>query len=181
MKSKLAILVLCVANLSQMFAGQEDFLMPGDNLIVEGVPKIPMQLADDVGRYTEFRFAGIASWHPVRREMLIVTRFAETYQVHLVKFPGGARTQLTFFKDNVSAVSYEPTKGDYFGCGKDSGGTENYQKYRYDFGTGAITLLTDGKSRNTGGLWSNKGDRYVYGSTRRNGQDVDLWVMNPSD
>ncbi|MDB6064686.1 MAG: hypothetical protein JWR26_894 [Pedosphaera sp.] len=46
---------------------------------------------------------------------------------------------------------------------------------------GAITLLTDGKSRNTGGLWSNAGDQYVYGSTRRNGQDVDLWVMNPSD
>jgi dipeptidyl aminopeptidase/acylaminoacyl peptidase len=98
-----------------------------------------------------------------------------------VKFPGGARTQLTFFKDSAGGASYQPTKGDYFVFGKDVGGNEFYQKYRYDFATGAVTLLTDGKSRNTGGAWSCAGDRLVYGSTRRNGQDVDLWVMNPAD
>jgi dipeptidyl aminopeptidase/acylaminoacyl peptidase len=149
--------------------------------VVEGIPPIPTRLADEIGRYTEFRVAGIASWHPTKREMLVVTRFADTYQVHLVKFPGGARTQLTFFKDSVAGATYQPTKGDYFIFGKDSGGDENYQKYRYDFATGAITLLTDGKSRNTGGTWSNNGDEFVYSSTRRNGRDVDLWMMNPAD
>jgi dipeptidyl aminopeptidase/acylaminoacyl peptidase len=183
MKRKLAILVLCAVCFSpdSILAGQDDYLVPGDNLVVEGIPKIPLQLADEVSRYTEFRGAGIASWHPTRRELLVVTRFADTYQIHLVKFPGGARTQLTFFKDNAWGATYQPTRGDYFVFSKDSAGDENYQKYRYDFATGAITLLTDGKSRNTGGLWSNAGDQFVYGSTRRNGRDVDLWVMNPSD
>lgn len=180
MKNTLMLLVVCVTNVFAAFAAT-DYIAPGDNLVVEGIPKIPAQLADEVSRYTEFRRAWLGSWHPTRREMLIVTRFAETYQVHLVKFPAGARTQLTFFKDNVRGASYQPTRGDYFVFGKDSGGNENFQKYRYDFATGSITLLTDGKSRNTGGRWSNAGDLYVYGSNRRNGEDIDLWCMNPSD
>ena len=78
-------------------------------------------------------------------------------------------------------VSYQPTRGDYFIFSKDSGGDENYQNYRYDFATGQITLLTDGKSKNGPAVWSNRGDRIVYSSTRRNGTDVDLYVENPLD
>ena len=183
MKRKLAILALCATSFSpdSIFASQDDFVVPGDNLVAEGIPNISVRLADEVGRYGEFRDAQLASWHPTRREMLIATRFGDTSQIHLVKFPGGARTQLTFFKEGVRSATYQPTRGDYFIFSKDSRGDENYQMYRYDFATGAITLLTDGKSRNTGGLWSNAGDQFVYGSTRRNGQDVDLRVMDPSD
>jgi dipeptidyl aminopeptidase/acylaminoacyl peptidase len=180
MTANFTALILCALSSISTFAAS-DYVTPGDNLVVENIPKIPASLADDVNRYTEFRSAALASWHPTRREMLVTTRFADSVQVHLVKFPGGARTQLTFFKDRVGDVSYQPTKGDYFVFGKDTGGDENFQRYRYDFATGAVTLLTDGKSRNTGGLWSHAGDRYVYGSTRRNGQDVDLWMMNPAD
>jgi dipeptidyl aminopeptidase/acylaminoacyl peptidase len=183
MNSKVALLALCTIGFStgSAFAAPDPYLTPGDNLVVEGIPKIPVKLADEISRYTEFREAGLSSWHPTRREMLIATRFADTWQVHLVKFPGGARTQLTFYKENVGGVQYQPTTGDYFVFSKDCGGDENYQKYRYDFSTGAVTLLTDGKSRNTGGIWSNGGDQFVYGSTRRNGQDVDLWVINPAE
>src|SRR5216117_345834 len=79
----------------------EKVIAPGDNLVVQGIPPIPARLADEVGRYGEFRTAGFLSWHPLRREMLVVTRFANTYQIHRVSMPGGARTQLTFFPDNV--------------------------------------------------------------------------------
>ena len=48
------------------------------------------------------RPAGFADWHPTQREMLITTRFADTAQVHHVKMPGGARTQLTFFNEPVA-------------------------------------------------------------------------------
>ncbi len=58
---------------------------------------------------------------------------------------------------------------------------EFFQAYRYDLPTGAITLLTDGRSRNTGGAWSTAGDRIAYASTRRNGRDTDLYVMAPTD
>lgn len=159
----------------------DDVVVPGDNLVLQGIPPIPSRLMEETGRYTEMRQAAFASWHPTRREMLILTRFADATQVHLVKQPGGARTQLTFFKDGVQDASFQPTHGDYFVFSKDTGGDENYQKYRFDINTGAVTLLTDGKSRNTGGLWSNGGDLFAYSSTRRNGTDVDLWILNPAD
>ena len=44
-----------------------------------------------------------------------------------------------------------------------------------------MTLLTDGKSRNTGAVWSNGGDRIAYGSTRRTGNDVDIYVVAVKD
>jgi dipeptidyl aminopeptidase/acylaminoacyl peptidase len=41
-------------------------------------------------------------------------------------------------------------------------------------------LLTDGgRSQNGGVSWANAGDRIAYGSTRRNGADRDLYVMDP--
>ena len=39
---------------------------------------------------------------------------------------------------------------------KDIGGNEFYQIYFYDFDSGKSTLLSDGKSRNMLGSWSNK-------------------------
>jgi dipeptidyl aminopeptidase/acylaminoacyl peptidase len=64
---------------------------------------------------------------------------------------------------------------------KDIGGGEWFQLYRYDMDTAKTTLLTDGKSRNLPGSWSTSGDQIAYVSTRRTGQDTDLWVMNPAD
>ena len=113
--------------------------------------------------------------------MLIGTRFAEAQQLHLVVAPGGVRSQLTFFDEPVSDASYQPTLGEYAVFSKDVGGAEFFQKYRLDFATGQVTLLTDGTSRNVGGVWSHSGTWYAYGSTRRDGRDVDLWVMNPAD
>jgi dipeptidyl aminopeptidase/acylaminoacyl peptidase len=156
-------------------------VVPGDNLVVEGVPPIPATLPEEVRRYTEFRSATLASWHPVRREMLISTRFGDTPQVHLLKMPGGARTQLTFFPERVAGAAFRPKTGDQFVFSKDVGGNEFFQLYRYDLATGDVTLLTDGKSRNTDPLWSHDGTRLVYGSTRRNKKDVDLYTVNPSD
>src|SRR6266571_617926 len=175
------IMSLLLASSVTVVVAQNDVVSPSDNLVVEGIPRIPLAMAEGINRYTEFRYAGLSNWHPTKREMLIGTRFADTSQIHLVKFPGGARTQLTFFRDSVIGASYQPTDGNYFVFSKGVGGNENYQKYRYDFATGAITLLTDGKSRNTGGVWANAGNWYAYESTRRNGEDVDIWMLNPAD
>src|SRR5258707_7903887 len=160
---------------------QSGEVAPNENLVVEGVPKIPAALAEAVGRYSEFRSADFTSWHPTKREMLIETRFADTAQVHQVKFPGGARTQITFFPDRIAGAEYQPANGDSFLFVKDVGGGEFFQLYRYDFAAGDITLLTDGKSRNTGPRWSYQGDRVAYGSTKRTGSDVDIWVVNAAD
>jgi dipeptidyl aminopeptidase/acylaminoacyl peptidase len=179
MKSCLRVLGLMF--LSALVFAQSDEVVPNENLVVEGIPKIPASIGEAAGRYSEFRAADFDSWHPARREMLIGTRFGDTAQVHQVKFPGGARTQLTFFPDRVGGGIYEPVHGESFLFTKDVGGGEFYQIYRYDFSSGTITLLTDGKSRNTDAHWSYQGDRIAYGSTKRNGNDVDIWVVGAND
>jgi dipeptidyl aminopeptidase/acylaminoacyl peptidase len=180
--SKFFATLLAVVFLPAFMAiAQTPTITPGDNLVVEGIPPIPASVVQSVERYTNFRAATLASWHPKRREMLISTRFADTPQVHLVKFPLGARKQLTFFPERVAGGSFQPTQGEYFVFSKDIGGNEFSQNYRYDLATGDVTLLTDGKSRNSGGRWSNKGDRIIYNSTRRTGKDNDFYIIDPKD
>jgi len=113
--------------------------------------------------------------------MLISTRFADTPQLHWVGRPGGARRQLTFSPEPVRGGSIRPKTGESILYVQDSGGGEFFQYYRYDFKDGRSTLLTDGKSRHTGGRWSHDGRWLAYASTLRNGKDTDLYVMNPDE
>jgi dipeptidyl aminopeptidase/acylaminoacyl peptidase len=160
---------------------QSDQIVPNENLAVDGVPPIPSSLATSVERYSNYRGATSASWHPERREMLISTRFADVPEIHLVKMPGGDRSQLTFYPDPVTAAQFNPKSGGSFVFSKDVGGGEFYQLYRYDIDSGDVVLLTDGKSRNVGMVWARNGEKIAYGSTRRDGSDVDIWVMDPAD
>ena len=175
------LVALVLATGGPFAAAQAPQIAPGDNLVVENIPAIPADLAQKVGRYNEFRSAWLQSWHPRQREMIISTRFADTNQLHRVRQPEGARTQLTFFADRVGAASFQPRHGRYFVFSKDAGGGEWFQLYRYDLPGGEVTLLTDGKSRNQEPVWEHGGTRIAYGSTRRNGKDVDLYTMDPAD
>ena len=176
---------LCIAGLLLFLVApvlaQQTVVPPPENLVLDGVPPVPASVVDLAGRYNENRSAFPTDWHPQRRELLIGTRFANTFQAHLVKMPAGARQQLTFFNEPVYGGKFQPTSGDYLVFQKDIGGGEWYQLYRYDLNTGNSTLLTDGKSRNLMGPWSTRGDRIAYTSTRRTGQDTDVWVINPLD
>lgn len=156
-------------------------LTPGDNLVTDGIPPVPAELAAQVQRYTEYRSASLLDWHPTRRELLVSTRFAQTAQVHRVRMPGGDRFQLTFFPERVLGARYRPAGGDSFVFSRDVGGNERYQTFRFDTETGNATLLTDGKARNSLGVWSRGGTRLAYTSTRRNGKDADLYVVDPLD
>ena len=149
---------------------QEATITPPESIVADGVPQIPASLAETAGRYGAYRSASLADWNPVKREMLIATRFGDTPQLHLVSAPGGERHQLTFYPDAVTNGRFHPNGGDYIVFSKDIGGGEWYQLYRYDLKTGDVTLLTDGKARNLMGPWSSKGDALAYMSTRTNGK-----------
>ncbi|WP_264324692.1 S9 family peptidase [Romeriopsis navalis] len=156
-------------------------IQPNENLVIEGIPAIPQTVAQQVARYTQFRSASLSTWHPIKREMLISTRFADVAQVHQVQSPLGARQQLTFYPERIRGASFQPTEGKYFVFSKDAGGNEFAQNYRYDRATGDVTLLTDGVSKNSRGVWSSQGDRMVYSSTRRTGKDNDFYIIDPQD
>lgn len=180
MKRLLALSSVCVLWTSALFAQSETFA-PNENLVVDGVPSVPLFVMEGAQRYSNFRSAGLSSWNPVRREMLISTRFADSSQIHQVKIPGGARTQLTFSSEPSGGAQFNPRDGKTFIFRKDVGGGEFFQFYRFDLATGDITLLTDGKSRNTGAVWDHDGKWIAYGSTRRTGNDVDFWAVDPND
>jgi dipeptidyl aminopeptidase/acylaminoacyl peptidase len=145
-------------------------------LTAEQMPPVPLELAARVRPYLESRGAGFAGWDPNTRAVLINTRFANVSQLHRVAMPMGARTQISFEAEPVSG-SYAPTKGDVLLVTKDRGGDEYYQLHTLK--DGRLTLLTDGKSRNEPNAWSKDGELVAFSSTRRNGVDSDLYVMDP--
>lgn len=179
MKKLLLTVTLLLAALPAI--SQEKTIRPGDNLVVENIPAVPVSIAERANQYGEFRSAGLYSWHPEKRELLMGTRFSDVAQVHLLKMPGGARTQFTFYPDRVTSAAWGPKDGAYFIFSKDIGGGEWFQYYRYDVASGNVTLLTDGKSRNLNARFAHHDNRFSYSSTRRTGKDTDIWVMDATD
>jgi dipeptidyl aminopeptidase/acylaminoacyl peptidase len=154
------------------------------NVKVEGLPPIPASIADRFLPYGEYRSADLLSVHPTRRQILIATTFGPRWHIHAVDGPGRARTQLTFGPAINRVAAFEPTKGEYFVFVRDvAAGGELPQLFRYDLATGAVTMITDGKSRNGGNAlaWSGKAGLLAFDSNRRTGKDRDIWVVNPAD
>jgi protease II len=144
-------------------------------LTADGIQPIPDELAATSRPYMEFRSAGFAGWNPTDRSMLIATRFANTNQLHTVATPLGMRRQISFEPEPLGG-DWSP-RGDVLLVTKDVGGDEFYQLHT--LANGRLTLLTDGKSRNNFGTWDKEGRLIGYTSTRRNGSDTDLYVMDP--
>ncbi|MEM7351566.1 MAG: prolyl oligopeptidase family serine peptidase [Acidobacteriota bacterium] len=157
------------------------------NRVMEGIPEIPPEIEQRIRQYQNTRSAVMRGWHPSGEGLLISTRFGETSQLHWVKSPGGARHQLTFFEEPISEVVVVPPSSQaergqadrqWVVLGRDVGGSENFQLYLYDLENATSRLLTDGKSRNGSLTVSNRGDRVAFHTTRRNGRDWDLHLLD---
>ncbi|MDZ7626000.1 MAG: hypothetical protein U5J96_16330 [Ignavibacteriaceae bacterium] len=93
--------------------------------------------------------------------------------------PGGTREQITFFPEPVGGATVCPDKTkNIFLFTKDVGGGEFYQIFSFDISDGSFKMLTDGKSSNGGVSWNNKGDKFSFFSTKRNGTDWDIYVAD---
>jgi dipeptidyl aminopeptidase/acylaminoacyl peptidase len=148
-------------------------------LVADGVPAVPAALAASTRPYLEYRTAAFVGWNPADRSMLVATRFGNTAQLHRVARPLGAREQLTFEAEPVAHGGWAPGTGDVMLIEKDIGGSEFYQIFAMK--DGRLTMLTDGKSRNSLDAWSKDGSLVAFTSTRRNGRDNDIYVMDPRD
>lgn len=148
------------------------------NLVIEGIPEIPKQLSEKLNQYQNTREAFIVDWLADGTAMLILTRFGESTQVHVVNQPGGVRKQLTFFSDPITSAAVCPssTKNGFL-FAKDIGGSEVYQLYFFDIDQGHFELLTDGYSKNGSGVWNNEGTAFVYPSIKRNNKDYDIYLF----
>jgi dipeptidyl aminopeptidase/acylaminoacyl peptidase len=179
---KKALFIFTTLLIQFSLKAQTNTIQPAENLVVDGIPPIPTAMINEVKSYTESRGAGLVAWHPKKKEMLISTRFGNSSQLHYVKMPGGDRQQITFFDEPVGGAIYEPVNGNYFIFNKDIGGNEFGQLYKFEVNTKKITLLTDGKRSQNGGIvWNKKENVIAYSSTSRNGSDRDFYTMDPNN
>ncbi len=151
------------------------------NMILENVPDVPEEIRNRIQQYQNIRSASFEDWLPNDEGILITTRFSNTNQFHIVNNPKGTRSQITFFDEPVNNGLVCPSK-DYNGFlfTKDTGGNEFSQIYWYDLDYRTSEMLSDGSSVNVGVIWSNKGDKFAFTSTRRNKKDFDVYVSEIS-
>jgi len=144
-------------------------------LTADGIPPVPLTLAQRTRPYMEFRTAGFAGWNARDRSILITTRFGDTSQLHRVATPMADREQISFEVEPTGG-RWSPN-GDVLVATRDIGGNEFFQIYT--LANGRLSLLTDGRSRNGLNVFSHDGRWIAYTSTRRNGTDSDIYVMDP--
>ncbi len=181
MKIVNTILMALLLSGANILSGQVTRVERGE-LVLEDIPEIPIEVSERLLQYQNTRSASLRDWMPDGSGMLISTRFGETSQLHMLKTPAGARTQVTFFAEPVRGASMNPDpKKPGFLFLKDVGGSEYYQIFHFDLKTGKHKMLTDGKSRNGGGVWSHSGERFTFTSTKRNNRDYDIYLADISD
>ena len=150
------------------------------NLVLEDVPEIPTEVINDLNRYQNIRAASFRAFTPDGNGIFVSTRFGDVDSLHRVNMPGGARNQITFYREPVSGVTRRPGGSELYFT-RDAGGNEFAQIFQFDPATGNANMLTDGESRNGAVVWDRRGSRIAYQSTRRNGRSNDVWVMDPTN
>ncbi|MBV7257456.1 S9 family peptidase [Pacificimonas sp. WHA3] len=142
-------------------------------LVIEGVPEIPAELAQQVQRYRNVRSHAFRDFLP-DGSMLISTRFGETSQVHRLTAPMGVRSQLTFYNEPVRGITANPA-GQSYVFSRDSGGDEFFQLFTHDLATGTVMGFTTPGERNSFAVWSDDGAKIAYNVARASEPD---WKIN---
>ena len=93
------------------------------NLVYEGIPDRAPDAAETLDAYLSARQATPLGFTP-KGQLLIVTRFGETDQLHLVDRPLGERRQITFQREPITQAAFSPdSRREAFLYERDSGET----------------------------------------------------------
>src|ERR1700735_66475 len=149
------------------------------NLVFDNIPEPAAGLSEKLDAYLGARQATPLGFSP-KGQLLIATRFGDVDQLHLVERPAGELRQLTFLREPITHAAFSPDPGrSAYVYLKDVGGNELTQIYYQRLGEPAAKLLTDGKSRNGGPVWSNSGREVAFFSTARDGVSYDIDIVEP--
>jgi len=146
-------------------------------LLMEGIPSIPVSLPPILSRYQDIRTARLVGWSKDSRNIFIKTQNGEVTQLYRVRQPGGAREPLTFGEEPVGEVLLQPASN-LLALTLDRGGDEFDQVYLLNTDNGLLSQLSDGGGLNNRMAWDRQGRQLAYRSTRRNGRSNDIWVQN---
>jgi dipeptidyl aminopeptidase/acylaminoacyl peptidase len=146
------------------------------NLVLEGIPPHSARALETLDGWLAGRGANFQDFMS-DGSILITTRFGDADQVHHVARPGAARMQLTFDIDPSGGANANPAPGSRsFLFARDRGGNENTQFYLQNLDTRQTKLMTDGRSRYGGALWSRDGQRIAFQSNARNSINQDVYI-----
>jgi dipeptidyl aminopeptidase/acylaminoacyl peptidase len=120
---------------------------PPAALTMSGVPPVPAELPQRIGRYTEFKGAGLLDWSPDGRHVLVIFRRGTRPQLHLAAGPGQALRPITQAEEPTFAGAFLPSDPNLVVFERDVGGSEATRLYRLDVASGSETPLTDGGLR----------------------------------
>lgn len=163
-------------------------------LALTGVPRPPAVTAEDVGRvgwapvladaeqlWDSQRSRALVGWMPDGSGMLVqARRWLLDSRLHRVAHAGGDPVFLPAIPRTASGVYSRPGRR-YLVVAEDTDGDEQHRLYRWDLGDADPVLLTSEAERALFGAFEPDGPRIAYTSTRRNGRDFDVYLMDPTD
>jgi dipeptidyl aminopeptidase/acylaminoacyl peptidase len=134
---------------------------PPAALTMTGVPSVPTSLPARIGRYTDFKGAGLADWSPDGRRLLVSFQAGppgqQRTQLHTVDGPGAPLKQVTFANEPTRSGSFLPSDGNVVVFERDAGGSEATQVFRLDLASGTETALTEPGQRCDAGEFNRAG------------------------
>lgn len=145
---------------------------------LENIPPIPAEVSAAVQRYQNSRSAALADWTN-DGQLLILTRFGTTAQLHRVAQPLGQRSQLTYYNEPIGSAQAIPGS-DRILFGRDTGGDEWFQLYAMAPG-GDTAQLTEPGTRNYGATPTRDGKLVYWAQSRKGSGDAVIQVADPAD
>jgi dipeptidyl aminopeptidase/acylaminoacyl peptidase len=149
------------------------------SLVLENIPPVPPSLKESLRRWENVRSAAFEDWL-ADGSMLISTRFGATAQLHRVAFPGGARQQVTFYDEPISAAAAQPGSADRYLFLRDVGGAEYFNVYSGGL-TGAQPQITQDGTRNQALVFSRDGKTAAWASVSKGEQDYAIVTWRPGE
>lgn len=150
---------------------------------VEGVQRIAWgPVLDNAGQLWSSRDSkSVVGWMPNGAGVLVRgSRWMLDARLHSVSEAGAKPRFLPQLPRNVAGAHGDLDR-DYMILTWDTDGNEQHRLYRWDMGTSEPELLTTESERAGFGAFEPNGTRMAYSSTRRNGTDFDVYLMDPLD
>ena len=127
--------------------GSATAITPPAALTMTGIPPVPADLPVRIGRYTEFKGAGLLDWSSDGAQLLVTWLAGppgqQRTQLHAVAGAGQPLRTLTQSKEPTRSGRYLPSDPNLIVFERDAGGSEATQVFRLDLATGIETALTE--------------------------------------
>lgn len=138
------------------------FLAPGSDLVVDGIPPISTDLVARVQPYLEFTPTTLLAWHPAKPGMLVRKRTTKSSHLHYVASPGAIPERVKDLPDDADGALFQPKTGRHILFYRAADDKDERQILQMDFSTKAITSITGAKARAGNVTWNRTGDRVIY-------------------